>query len=816
MTIGQIRTSALIAGALALLFAVSPAHAQFNTARAKCSRAIAKAGLGYVKAKMKLIQKCRNAALKDGSTCTLDPEKVTKIETKLSDTIGKTCGPPFAPANFKNMGFPGPCADATPASFTLAELQQCMLDSHEAIVDKMILLQYDATLPAMLGKADLACQSEVAKQAGAFEACLLKSVQKCRDAINKGKDLGIPNGDFCASDDEKTLDTIAKCEGKLGSGIAKKCDGGQITSLKICTPDTMDTTGAAACLDDTHTLLTDTPAIDVSADLIDYEYATRGGLCGDNVINNLNEECDGTDDDACPGQCGAPLSPNGHFACLCKTKARMVIEEHSNADTDNGWKGTSVDGGVIEGGDYLVDLYDCDGGGNCIAGPNCSGAPHSPCAVPAIHAACVAGSNHGKNCNVASECPGGICASAAFGTTSDSICAALGQGTCRKERTASGPHCFLDPNIKCDMFNPNNPAICAGPGNFCQTTYHGPPVPAAAGGVAVCNVSIISEDVVGTVNINDGTGAVKIRQKAITRFPTGPQNRPCPVCGGFCSVSRNRCDPMDNPCPMGEGICITALVCSHGVNQDKACRATAPFGGESLFFGTTSVDCPPPGQDITNGGLDINANPRTTGSVTLLPTFSCTDPAFSGNTCLGGTSEGRPCTVASQCPGGTCSPQCFCQQQLKPNDCSPACVGGPNDKNFCDVDSECPSGFCHPGDCRLDPLDLDSNQEGICSSGPTPAFCSVTTFHACNPNNGTADCEAPLCPFCELGETCVPHNAACFINSGITRTGTPRTPNGESASVYCVPSTNGGSIDASAGFPGPGALIQRETVYYTP
>lgn len=130
----------------------------------------------------------------------------------------------------------------------------------------------------------------------------------------------------------------------------------------------------------------------------------------------------------------------------------------------------------------------------------------------------------------------------------------------------------------------------------------------------------------------------------------------------------------------------------------------------------------------------------------------------------------------------------------------------------CAADSDCPGGFCHPSDCRLDPLDLDSDQEGICSAGPVDKFCSVTSYHSCS---NDSQCAAPLCPDCQGGETCVGRSRACFINSGITRTGTPGTPERETAAVYCVPA-NKPAINTSAGFAGPGALIQREYVQTVP
>ena len=790
MTIGRIRTSIFVA-VLAALYVAPPAHAQLSGARLKCAIAIAKNSQKYVAGKTKLLQKCRNANLKDGSCPTPDAGALAKLDGKLDSGLTKACS--LTETDFRLIGFPGSCSDPTPGDdFTLADLKVCMKTAHDNFISQALDIQYDTTVSGPLGD-DLKCQAEVAKQSASLTNCILKSVSKCRDALLKGKPLGVPP-DFCAFDDLKTSAAIAKCESKLSAGIAKKCTATQVTNLKICTPDQVTAGAAATCLIDALTLRIDGTEIIVPPDLIDYEYAGRGGLCGDNVINNLDEECDGPDDAACPGLCGTATSPDGHFACLCKDKPRMRIVEHADADTDNGWTGQSSDGDVVEGGGYVIDLYDCDMSGLCIAGPNCTLPPHSSCAVPM---------------------------NAASGTTSDSICSGLGQGTCRKERTATGPHCFQDINKKCNLYNPND-SVCSAPGDYCTSQFHGAPVAAAAGGVAVCNVSVFSEDVAGTVNLVTGESSVKVRQRAITYQPL-TQDKPCPVCGGFCGVDRERCS-VDADCGIGMGPCITEPICSDGARKDKPCRLTPPFGGPIPFFGTTSVDCLPlnfpNGDTLTadpgspaGGGLDINANPRTTGSVSLTPAFACTQPGFNVKRCLGGTSEGRLCTVDSECPGGTCSHQCFCSGQGRPNACAPACVGGVNDGILCSVDADCTGGFCHPADCRLDPMDTDSNQEGICTSGPTEEFCSLTTYRTCDDNS---DCQPSFdCPFCQPGETCVPKKRGCFVNSGLVRTGTPGSPERETAGVYCVPSNDPG-INISAGFPGPGALIQRETVIVVP
>ena len=781
MTIGTLRTSVLVAGMLALVATASPAQV-LDKSFVKCFQSVTKGGLGLVKTELKLYEKCHDANLKDGSCTAPDPGAITKAEGKLTTTIQKGC--PFTPLilGAQGLGFPGPCTDPNPGDgFTVADLALCMQTSHENIVSEMLALEYDSSLTGPLAPTDLKCQEEVGKLSGAFATCVLKTVQKCRIGVMSGK-VSVP-ATLCATADPKTKAGITKCQGKLVAGLAGKCTDTQIANLKVCTPDQTSDTAASTCLDDAHTLLVDGPRIDVPPDLIDFEFA-RPGVCGDNVVNNLDEECDGTDDSACPGQCGTAFEPNGDFACLCKTKPRMWVYEHADADTDNGWVGTSSDGHVVEGGGYLVDLYDCDNTGLCIAGPNCSLAPHSPC---------------------------GVADGATAGTTGDSICAGLGQGTCRKERTAAGPHCHLDIQKKCNLPGEANQPVCTGDGDFCETTFHGAPVAQSAGGVAVCNISTFSEDVVGTVNINDGTGSVKARQRAVTYFGM-TQDKPCPVCGGFCQQSRGRC-AVDADCN-GLGPCILDDICSDGANQDQPCRSTAPFAGAIPLFGTTSVDCPPAGGSITSAkGLDINANPRTTGTVTLTPSFPCSGAGFTGNACVGGSSEGRPCTTGTECPGGACKGQCFCAGELLPNACNAACVGGGNDAAPCGVDSECPGGFCHAGDCRADPTDMTSNQEGHCTGGPVDGACSITSSHSCNQD---ADCQpGPNCVFCQSGETCVHTKRACFVNSGIIRIGSPRLPEGHSAAVYCVPG-DATAINTSAGFPGPGALIQHETVTVVP
>lgn len=763
-----------------------PARAALTIAEMKCSVAIGKAGLARVRGRLKLEQRCRIANLvSPGSCAAIDSAGVAKLDAQTA-TLQKPCAFPPGGGSLSHLGFPGPCMDTTAGNgFTPADLVGCIATSHDAIVASMLALEYDASLAGPLAKPELACQMEIAKQSAGLVTCALKAVQKCRAAIMRGKLPGIPPH-LCATDEPKTAAAIAKCEAKISGAVAKRCTDAQIASLAVCEPNQASLSAGLPCLIDAHLLLTDGPAIDVPPDLVDYQYAVRGGLCGDGVVNNVAEECDGADDDACPGACGTARDPDGYFACLCTTTPRIRVVEHANADTDNGWTGLSADAGVAEGGGYLADLYDCDGSGLCNLGPSCSLPPHSPCHV---------------------------LTSAPSGTSGNAICAGLGQGTCRKGPTAAGPHCAQDVQKKCSIDDPNDP-VCDALGDSCVITPGAPPEGAYSGGVTVCNVLTLSEDVVGTVNVLTGESVVRVPQLSRTyNRSVGSANKPCPVCGGFCAVDKERC-ANDEDCALHAGPCITTSVCSDGPNEGRVCRTTPPFGSTSSSFGTTSVDCPPnPGGEITSpAGLALYVTERTTGTATLAPTEQCASPGFMGNACRGGLGEGRPCSIASECPGGTCDPQCFCTGQLRPNGCYPACVGGTSDAADCLTDSDCPGGFCHTADCRVDPSDTDSAQEGICTAGPADSTCSITTYLPCASD---ASCNPPQCPFCQPGETCVTKNRACFVNSGIVRQGTPRTPEGTSVGVYCV-AGDVAAVNSVAGFPGPAAFTQPELQLVVP
>jgi hypothetical protein len=822
-------SAAFAAGTLMLAVGVPTALAALSDPEIKCFAAIAKAGEKFVKTKYKAIEKCTEKNLKLPGDCDVPLEqdaKVAAAEAKMRTKLDDSDCAFLAAFQFAEMGFPGACPDPHPgracvggtndgnacsadsacpggtcseAGFTYNDLKECLVSSHENIVDGLMEVDYGTTT-GPLPKPELDCQKAISKNGLKYLDARLKAVQKCRNNLLTGKISGFSTKD-CDTADPTTAEKIAKADSKARAGIAKKCiPDSVIANLDACNPPADTLPDLQDCIIQTHGDAADSPDPTKPADLIDFEYATPS-ICGDGVVNDINEECDGTDDALCPGLCG---SPTGFFACLCLDKKRERVIEHSNSDLDNGWTGQAHDQGTVEGGGYVADLYDCDGPAGpdtlCTVGPSCTGGAHVPC---------VQNSDCGIN------------------------------GPCRKERTAVGPHCNLNIQQAC-----TTDSNCTGTGNFCATTFHGPPLPLAAGAVAVCVVNIFTEDVVGTSDLASGSSAVRIRQNSNT-YLGGDQSTiatPCPLCGGFCSPvnATDKFCTVDADCGVGS-TCITAPICSRGINEGKDCRPDPPYGGTTAIFGNPSVDCPPNGTLI--GTIDILFNPATTGAVALIPNQACGQSGFAGvKTCVGGGNEGATCTTGTQCPGGTCNDQCFCPNTPPgaaeaPNQCLAACVGGTNDAADCSVASECPGGFCHLGDCR-DAGISDPGGEGVCTTGPSDQTCSQHNFQGCTTDaqckpsrrciagaNVNALCTtASECPgsSCDVGcsvcfesETCVNKQRECFVNSGIHKTGTADPDNPETVAAFCITRTASPATNNTAGLPGPGAIRQPATVVRT-
>jgi hypothetical protein len=126
--------------------------------------------------------------------------------------------------------------------------------------------------------------------------------------------------------------------------------------------------------------------------------------------------------------------------------------------------------------------------------------------------------------------------------------------------------------------------------------------------------------------------------------------------------------------------------------------------------------------------------------------------AFGSSICLGGTNNGKPCTVAGDCPSGTCRAGALTVNY---------CMGGASDGLGCSSASNCPS----PGTCvRAGTIAQLVREIG------TPA--------------------------------------------GALTIGVPKTI--KLGSTFCVAATSAGTVNSNANLPGPGATNVTGTVTLLP
>ncbi len=783
--------SGAVAVVVAVGFSASQAHANLSAALLPCQKIIAKAAQKYLKSVIKIKQKCNNANLKSPGSCTApDSAKLTKAEGKLRSSIDKKCGglstSQIEDQNPFGLAFPGPCPDSDGGSFSLTNLEDCMLLRHGEKADEMLTEQYGSA-SGPLDTAVLKCQIGAAKAAAKFLSSKLKCLEKkCRSQLDLNR-LTINPAD--CEIEPATAACIQKAVTKLDSGVSKKCTDTDIAALDICTSGSATVADAQQCLNQAHE--------DAANFLINIEHPAAPS-CGDEVVNQPTEECDGTDDSACPGLCGAS---DGFFPCLCTNIPRSFNRYDQNADLETGWTGQSHDGKVVDGGGYFASISHCgDLGPNiCLTGP-----------------ACVATAQH---CRDDSDCPGAdTCVATQLRTLPH--CADNAKEACRicNGGSRGGQLCLVDGDC------PAGTCLSCTSGAECVFSFNGFPLPIAGGGTSVCVVDTLVEDVFGTVNKVTGESSEFLRENSKT-FLSKSVPMPCPVCGGFCASAKGLAGLCwaDSDCPTGD-TCILSRVCNDGPNKGKPCSPLPPRGGPTAGFGSTSLDCPPdPGQNISDLGLDIAYDPFVTGVVTVSASFTCTNFKICAGNQSACTVDGdcptgqvcksicsgslEPCTTSADCPGTeTCDQKCagtgeeclgvpdcptgqLCTQpircfiagQKRPNDCNAACIGGPDDGVQCSTGTDCSSLECRPAVCRLNARDPDNPgpkkcsvslstctatsdcpsgetcnslnpTEGECVAGPVFGECSLQKFRVCSSN---ADCQRPAdggtCPTCLPG-----------------------------------------------------------------
>jgi hypothetical protein len=810
--------------ALFVVGTVGSGDAAVSKLEQKCASKLGKSSAKLSSTSVKLLAKCRDNDI-SGKLVGACPDasatgKINKASTKLLGAAEKSCGsncgvtsslsclsnalcPPNGvapescdgdnqggePFGMANIGFPGAFCESVVLGpiTTKSELATCVDTVARDGGDVLIDLVYGSVVNATGISNDAAkCLASIAKVSGKLASTIVKGVSKCRDSINKGKVLGDPIE--CTTDDAKLAAKIAKTDVKLRDTIASKCTDAQILELDLCDAGVgaiADVSTAQDCVSDAINELADSALLPAnrtysSASMIEAAYPPQP-ICGDDVVNQgpttilpVGEECDGPDDTACPGAC-AP--PGDVFECTCTTipRARLFANYFGNTftDTDAGWTGLSHNQKIAENSGYTTTLENCQCDGftdaSCTGGssdpvcdafgaelPVCSWEPGSAtrcddrgntddadtdsdcwiCDASAINAGatCASGLDCQSQCFDTGGSPTGACSA-----QSDCAAGEICRGRCDKEQT-------------------------------CLLTYDGAPLAVNTAGTAVCTVQVYKEPVTGTRNIV--TGEHELNYLLLSRVHLAEaNNRPCPVCGGFCvggkydlRVCQGRCSISDDPCrfdtdcPGGEtcleaspdcpnGSCELSLVCGAIEAENPGLTGTpCAITYNDPVYGSISKDCLPfVGKKINGDGFEVLHAPTTSQAISLPSSLPCTSPGFELLGCPCPDDGGNPTQP------NTCAPACDAGPDFgigcaigNSSGLGTSCAAGVNAGKLCDEDADCPASSCsaNPTHCKGDPAfeRFTCTTNGDCGVGTCEDACpGGRCLPLCLPNPGDPD-----------------------------------------------------------------------------
>jgi hypothetical protein len=748
-------------------------------------------------------------------------------------------GPARQSFDIRRLGFPGPyCEDVIGHPLvSSADITECVrtlvLDASDTLAD-VVFREVD---PTTLSRDALGCQRVIARRTTRLAFVVHATITKCRDAILRGVLNQSPSD--CLRTDVAYLDRSSINEARLASALRETCSEDEIGELDICGAGVGGITTvdeAISCLTSAAYEIAASPAAPALRNYAQYTLIEAAfppePRCGDGKINRsvdaflpLGEECDGADDDACPGAC---IPPGDMFECTCDDRPRLRFLADSPAThLDQGWTGTAMNASLPDGSGFTMDLAACD----CdeMDGAACVGTSSDPvCAVSGAHRPrCQWDLPGAPRCDARGN--GNFVDEDADCWVCDARSANAGTA-CRDERDCESL-CY-DADGAAVRPCPGGQTDCA-PGEVCRGQCDrgqrcivlgaAPPTPVSSRGASICIVQSFRDNLVGTVNVETGEHALYQRTRVSIYLGGGATlGRPCPVCGGFCEGGRSDGEPcrgtcstsgaacrFDTDCPEDQtctavsaecpdGTCNLALVCHGGPNDGAPCRVES----DTEMFGTVSSDCPPPnGANITGNGLIVDYLPATSEAQALLSTLPCTAPGYELFDCPcpdDGGARTKPNECAPACDAGYEAGQ-GCADGNNASGRFTTCDGGSRDGRACDEDSDCPGGACarNPYHCVGDPqlthvecttnsdcgaglcLDacpsgrcvplcvprLDDPEAGVCAAGPSLYHCdgAFEKFRACDRSSAEADCAA----VCETSLTpCTapdecPPNEAC-------------------------------------------------------
>ncbi len=725
---------AIVAFTAVSLSAVTGVHAEPTKCKREIAKRSAQFAQAKINALQKCQDAVRQGASAGPCPDAKAASKIAKAESKLRTAINKKCGGTDGSCNgagddsLASIGWNvGTCPDFESAGCnnaitTCSGIGDCLACANEAAVDQAISLYYGALLPTA-DRDVVSCQRAIGKNATKFFRTKSKALQKCEDGVLKGSVTGpCPDAKAAAKINSAHAKEIEKMCSACGGGdracggsddiapsaigFSSSCPavtvpggascGGTITTLQdLVTCVDCVTEFKADCLDplavpairpypaECHTVSstpTATPASTATRTRTPTPVNTPTGptvtptasLCGNNTVNP-GEDCDGTDDAGCQGQCSASCTcPAG---CVLPNPLPEIIslQAKPGIDLDTGWTGISHD---LPGADDA--------------------------SLTALRL---------SNCNLDTESP-----------------------TCG-ECTVDGPIQFPAPSKNCACYrisapdssslatcDPESPS-CTG-GETCECFY-GPPLPISAGAVPVCVVNRYQGPITGTANISN-SGPHAGEGAALLRLASGVHNgiavdQPCPTCvndptprdgvrGGTCNGGAHNGAPCDiggsNPFFGDLSLdCLPSVAANVGNLQIKFNKATT---------GTTSLAANLPCTAFGFGSFQCPCDTCATATAEACNSNADCPPgvACGGLRCIGGTANGNSCVEDTDCPGGgSCNRPGVATQ---PNQCSNGvCQPNPGDPDN-----------AHEGRCQVAPSD------NLCS---IDTFRGCTNATDCNP-----------------------------------------------------------------------------------
>jgi hypothetical protein len=529
--------------------------------------------------------------------------------------------------------------------------------------------------------------------------------------------------------------------------------------------------------------------------------------CGDNAVNGPSEECDGSDDDACPGACQA------NCTCTTGTCGNGMAEfgeecDGADAAACPGACQTNCTCGAVCGDGVIDPGEQCDGSGTGGA-----------CPASACQANCTCGPFCGNNqIDPGEQCDGNGTGSCAGTCQADCMCAPF----CGDDVRQAGELCDGTDDSLCPG-HCSAGCTCPSSAQITFTVQEGADLDTGWTGTAHDAQVQKGSSISGELSNCDGVSDFECDFFGnVGSACSADPGQPC-LSDGDCSAGYCVISTFGPPLPLSAGGVPACIV--NRFATDVTGTYNMQTGDAQLFTHLSSLvhlgvqvsrPCPicdcglvdPNDCQIGDTGTctDVSGSPPCTvqGTGPLGPTSNNCLPSASSNVSGGGLDiPFQPITTGTStfpsnqpCDGsGFQNQSCWCDGQPQPTSCSAACDGGSNDNHRCSSDADCPgapAGACKTL-CRQ--IAGEAVGEGECVAGPIVQTCAGAPEIGCQTNSNCPSGKGP----------CAANNQRCFLDP-IVRVGSPSTTLNTSVATFCIPATSASAINNTAGLPGPGAI----------